>query len=53
MLALADPDRVAEALAPLSDFLAPALMEQLQSAVDLYDYDEALALLDTPPDMPV
>ena len=53
MLALADPDRVAEALAPLSGFLAPALMEQLQGAVDLYDYDEALALLDTPPDMPV
>ncbi|WP_462430976.1 hybrid sensor histidine kinase/response regulator, partial [Bilophila wadsworthia] len=48
MLALADPERIAEALMPLTAFLPSALMEKLQQAIDFYDYDEALALL--PPD---
>ena len=48
MLALADPERSAEALMPLTAFLPSALMEKLQQAIDFYDYDEALALL--PPD---
>lgn len=48
MLALADPQRIAEALTPLTAFLPSALMEKLQQAIDFYDYDEALALL--PPD---
>ncbi len=48
MLALADPERIADALTPLAEFLPPALMNQLQHAIDFYDYDEALALL--PPD---
>lgn len=49
MLALADPERVAEALPPLT-FLPSALLEKLQHAVDFYDYDEASALLDALPD---
>ena len=48
MLALADPERIAEALMPLTAFLPSALMEKLQQSIDFYDYDEALALL--PPD---
>ena len=59
MLALADPERVAEALSPLT-FLPSALLEKLQHEdevyaaerehVDFYDYDEASALLDALPD---
>ena len=47
-LALADPDQIAAALVPVATVLPAPDMEKLQSAVDFYDYDEALALL--PPD---